>query len=81
MPLTMNTQSLMQITTRTFNISSDKFYYHNKKTWFEKADIQEIIKELDRKNHETRYVPFPLENGQLPDIFLTASPKMIADFK
>ena len=61
MPLTMNTQSLMQITTQTFNISSDKFYYHHKKTWYEKADIKEVIKELDRQNNETRLVPFPLE--------------------
>ena len=71
----------MLITTKKFNISSDKFYYHNKKTWMEKADIKEIIKELDRQNNETRLVPFPLEEGQLPDIFITATQKMIASFR
>ena len=60
MPVTMSTQSLMQLTTQTFNISNNKFYYHNKKLWFEKADIRDIIKELDHQNNETRLMPFPL---------------------
>jgi hypothetical protein len=63
MPLTMNTHSLMQITTRTFHISNDKFYYHNRKLWYEKRDFEEILKELDKNNNETRLVPFPLHNN------------------
>jgi len=51
MPITMSTQSLMQITTRQFNINSDKFYYHNRKTWMEKAGLADIIKELDHQNN------------------------------
>ena len=74
MPLSMSTQSLMQITTRNFNISKHKFYYHHRKIWFEKTAFKEIINELDHQKHETRLVPFPLQDGDLPDIFLTASP-------
>ena len=33
MPLTMTTQSLMQITTNAFKITPSKFYYHNQKLW------------------------------------------------
>ena len=79
--MTMSTQSLMQITTRHFNINSDKFYYHNRKTWMERGGMEEIIKELDYQNHETRTIPFPVQNDDLPDIFMTSSPAMIASFK
>ena len=81
MPITMTTHSLMQITTQTFKISTDKFYYHNRKLWYEKAELKDIIKDLDYNNNETRLIPFPLEDNQLPDILMTSTPKMIADFK
>lgn len=74
MPLTMTTQSLMQVTTNTFKITPSKFYYHNQKLWSEKIELKEIINELDGKNFETRLIPFPLPYGELPDIFITASP-------
>ena len=74
MPLTMTTQSLMQITTNTFRITPSKFYYHNQKLWSEKIELKDIITELDGMNYETRLVPFPLPSGELPDIFITASP-------
>ena len=77
----MTTHSLMQITTQTFKISTDKFYYHNRKLWYEKAELKDIIKDLDYNNNETRLIPFPLEDNQLPDILMTSTPKMIADFK
>lgn len=44
MPITMTTQSLMQVTTHTFNISSSKFYYHHQKLWNEKVELKQIIK-------------------------------------
>ena len=51
MPLTMTTQSLMQITTNTFRITPSKFYYHNQKLWSEKIELKEIITELDGMNY------------------------------
>ena len=81
MPVTINTQSLMQITTHNFNISRSKFYYHNQKLWSEKVEFKEILQQLDHQKHETRYLPFPLQDGDLPDTFITASPEMIANFK
>ena len=81
MPLTMTTHSLMQITTQKFGINADKFYYHNRKLWFENAQFKDIVKDLDYNNNETRLVPFPLDDGELPDIFLTATPQMMANFK
>ena len=77
----MTTHSLMQITTQTFKISTDKFYYHNRKLWYEKAELKDIIKDLDYNNNKTRLIPFSLEDNQLPDILMTSTPKMIADFK
>jgi hypothetical protein len=32
-------------------------------------------------NYETRLVPFPLPSGELPNIFITASPEMVQNFK
>ena len=79
--MTVSTQSLMKITTSTFNITPSKFYYHNQKVWSDRVELKEIIADLEYRNHETRYLPFPLQDGDLPDIFLTASPEMIESFK
>ena len=81
MPLTVSTQSLMKITTNSFNITPSKFYYHNQKVWTERVELKEIIDDLEYKKYETRYLPFPLQDGDLPDIFITASPDMIESFK
>jgi hypothetical protein len=77
MPLTMTTQSLMQITTNAFKITPSKFYYHNQRLWSEKVEMKDIIHELDQMNYETRIMPFPLPEGELPSIFIAASPEMI----
>ena len=47
----------------------------------EKADFKDIVKELDNNDNETRYLPFPLEDQELPDIFMTSTPQMMANFK
>jgi hypothetical protein len=81
MPITLNTQSLMQLTTNAFQIKPSKFYYHNQKLWSERVEFKEVIAELEELKHETRYLPFPLQDGDLPDIFITVSPAMINNFK
>ena len=77
----MSTQALLQITTQQFNITRSKFYYHNQKLWSEKIELKEIISQLDYMKHETRFLPFPLQDGELPDVFITASPEMKENFK
>ena len=79
--MTINTQSLMQITTNNFNISRSKFYYHNQKLWSQRVEFKQILQQLDQQKHETRYLPYPLQDGDLPDTFITASPSMISNFK
>lgn len=63
MPATLSTQSLMQITRNAFRITPSKFYYHNKKLWSEKVSFKEIADEFDLLKYETRYLPFPLQEG------------------
>ena len=79
--MTISTQSLMQVTVQNFNITPSKFYYHNQKLWSERIEFKEILKQLDYQKNETRYMPLPLADDELPDIFLTASPSMIKNFK
>ena len=72
---------LVQLNSSSGNISRSKFYYHNQKLWSERVEFKEILQQLDHQKHETRYLPFPLQDGDLPDTFITASPEMIANFK
>ena len=81
LPETMPISSMMAMTKKNFSISRSKFYYLHRRVWNEKFSFKEMVATLDEKRYESRFNPFPLEEKQIPNLFITASPKMIKNFK
>ena len=81
LPETMPISSMMAMTKKNFSISRSKFYYLHRRVWNEKFSFKEMVATLDEKRYESRFNPFPLEEKEIPNLFITVSPKMIKNFK